>query len=380
MIKMIKMIKTIEILNIPKNKYQNRTIYAPIGAYRKKLKELSPVLTELSHEADKCNSAYGFMPGRNNVMNALVHTHKKYILSLDIENFFDNIKSEMLKDILDEEQISLCFFENTAKQGLPTSPAISNLVFAKIDTLIVEFIKEKFAIYKYSYDMGMEVINGYECSYSRYADDLTFGFGNIKDLNIIKNSVEEILLKHGFNLNSKKTKLQNIDNGRVIITGVAIDSNGTIYPTRKMKRKLRSAYHHQEYAKAIIKGNKSISVDNILHAIRGLRESMRNKLPNEKWIKKLHKELNLDQQFTLFEFSKLIKKLRYHNYLKRLYSYNEEFIIKNYVNVNSIVNMNSKIISIKNQKQKEILLEFDSEKLTCQYLSEIINYKTKLYD
>ena len=68
---------------------------------------------------------------------------------------------------------------------------------------------------------------------------------SIKILFIVKQAVEQF----GFKINTKKTKLQDIRNGRIIITGIAIDKKG-IYPTRKTKKKIRAAKHqynlHQE--------------------------------------------------------------------------------------------------------------------------------------
>lgn len=89
-----------------------------------------------------------------------------------------------------------------------------------------------------------------DCSYSRYADDLTFGFRKLEYKETIELKVIEILSKYSFYLNSKKTKLQRLSGGRIIICGVAIDES-SVYPTRKTLRKIRAAAHQKNYSSLI---------------------------------------------------------------------------------------------------------------------------------
>ena len=368
--------KIVKITKIPKNRYEYRTIYIPLGHYRYQLQVMSKVLTELSLK-NKNNCVHGFMPGRNHVTNAIVHKYKKYILSMDLENFFDHITSDMLKETLSEEQLSLCFIDNIAKQGLPTSPPISNLACMKLDKLILEFLEKKFPKYFYSYDMGMNILRGSICSYSRYADDLTFGFDNIEQFEVIKSEITDIVTQCGFKVNTKKTKLQNIKNGRVIITGVAIDAYGKLHPTRKTKRKLRSAFHHLTSKKDLHLKNKKIS-QNIGNTIKGLRESMKNKLPNERWIKKIYTKLELDKQFSLFEFTRFVNALKVDKVYQK--TSNKQDNVKDYITIDSYLHMNGKIVMIENKHTpKKILLEFESEKISSLKFAEIVTYKNSLY-
>jgi hypothetical protein len=54
--------------------------------------------------------------------------------------------------------------------------------------------------------------------------------------------ITNIVNKAGFKVNKSKTKIQSAKNGRIIITGVAIDNKG-VHPTRKTLKKIRAAKH-----------------------------------------------------------------------------------------------------------------------------------------
>ena len=327
------MVKICEILSIPKSKHTYRQIYKPLGEYKCKLAKLSKKLSNLGIKYDELNVSFGFMPGRNNVMNAIQHSEKPFIVSLDIENFFDNITVEMLEGILSEEELDLCFFNKIARQGLPTSPAVSNLAFSRIDRIIYDFVKS-FTKEEWHNDLWMYV-NVPTCTYSRYADDLTFGCENINEAHSIIKGVRQILTDHGFNINKKKTKIQDIRNGRVIITGVALDSKGRIYPPRYLKRKLRSAKHqlHSKNGHTIGIYNHKVNRhgNNLYYVVKGLRESIKLKLPNELWIKEIIKELNLDlnNQIESDDIKHCISSAQFHIKNRFIKQYSDVFFFKN---------------------------------------------------
>jgi hypothetical protein len=213
-------------VNIPKNNGKFRVIYIVNDKYKQLLKSQLPYLEKRLSELDKTNVNYAFEKGKNCVENALQHIGYSYTLSIDLTDFFDSVKKIHVNEILDRKVIDLCFIEGSPKQGLPTSPLIATIAFLKCDELICGQLK------KYKLDTV----------YTRYADDLTFSFNNKNDNGKILFIAKQAIEQFGFKINTKKTKLQDIRNGRIIITGIAIDKKG-IYPTRKTKKKIRAAEH-----------------------------------------------------------------------------------------------------------------------------------------
>lgn len=234
------------LINIPKGGGNYRSIYIPNWEYMEQLKSYLPYLENRLKDLDTTKANFAFIRGKNCVAHAYQHLGYKYTLSLDIKDFFDHITREHVKGVVPNEMLLLCFIDGAPRQGLPTSPVISNLAFLNVDKEISESL-EKIQV---------------DCCYTRYADDLYFSFDTKRDRKKIEILVERILNKHGFLVNQNKSKLQSISNGRVIITGIALGKDG-VYATRKIKKKIRAAVHQ--------KNRKSE---------RGLIEWSKCKLPN----------------------------------------------------------------------------------------------------
>jgi RNA-directed DNA polymerase len=79
--------KYIEFL-IPKKSGYPRTITAPATALKILQRKLSQVLYSVYKPKD---SVHGFVCGRNVVTNAKQHIRKRFILNLDLEDFFGSI-------------------------------------------------------------------------------------------------------------------------------------------------------------------------------------------------------------------------------------------------------------------------------------------------
>ena len=111
-------------------------------------------------------------------------------------------------------------------QGAPTSPALSNIICYELDEML----------FKLSVDN-----NG---TYTRYADDLTFSFNNITRENIVefKRQVSHILIKCGFTLNTKKTRI--IPPGaRKIVTGLIVNGEKPTIP-KDVRDKIKSDLYY----------------------------------------------------------------------------------------------------------------------------------------
>jgi len=95
---------------------------------------------------------YGSTCRKSNIQNALRHSKNKYFLTIDLKDYFFNIKEEqVLKMYLNNgfsiEMATLLTNLTTYKgflpQGAPTSPAISNLVFVETGVRLFDLCMQK---------------------------------------------------------------------------------------------------------------------------------------------------------------------------------------------------------------------------------------------
>jgi len=242
------MIEKYRTVYLPKSKGQYREIYIIGKPDRDRLRSYLPYLQERIDELDSTCSVVAFRDNRNCAFNAKQHLGYAYTLSLDIEDFFDSVSEKHLKGLVSDEIITECLIEGSPKQGLPTSPQLANIALVEADTKIIEAIQG---------------LVGAEFVYTRYADDLFFSFYDSSYAPLIEQLVGEILKDLGFELNERKTHLQSAQNGRVVITGIALDHK-KIRPTRKTQKKIRAAAH-QGHSKSL----------------RGLQEWASCKLPTQ---------------------------------------------------------------------------------------------------
>jgi hypothetical protein len=221
------MLKRYQNFKISKGNGKYRTIYKVIDLeWKERLKSHIPFLEHRLNELDTHRVSFAFIKGRNCVLNAVQHIGYQYTLSFDLLSFFDSIQKSHLENLVSDAILQDCFIDGAPRQGLPTSPLISNIAFLSCDNEILTALNSLNIDYRYT----------------RYADDLTFSFNSLGEVCQIKSIVREILKNNGFNINDRKTKFQSIKNGRVIITGVALDKD-SIYPTRKTLKKIRAATH-----------------------------------------------------------------------------------------------------------------------------------------
>ena len=115
--------------------------------------------------------AHGFRPKKSIVTNAKIHVENKFLLKLDLKDFFPSISINQVinvfKDLGYSNHVSfflsaICCVEEHLPQGAPTSPALSNIIARHLDNRLLGLAKKM----------------GYR--YTRYADDLAFSGESIK--------------------------------------------------------------------------------------------------------------------------------------------------------------------------------------------------------
>jgi len=179
---------------------------------------------------------------------ASVHCGKKWLMKLDIKDFYNSISEEQIKDVIrhyvelyespnqirsredsDVAQIlSMCTIEGKLPTGAPTSPYIANLLLKDFDCEIEEFCRK------------------YCVSYSRYMDDLFFSTDNPQYiLSLVELEVLRQFKELGFRVNVEKIKyISSNKRQQVLGLGVNNDKPGL---TKEDKRKYRAYFYNILY-------------------------------------------------------------------------------------------------------------------------------------
>lgn len=177
-------------------------------------------------------AAVGFRSGHSVVDNASPHLGKRYVLKMDIHDFFISIRSPRVRETFEKigypENVSkvlgaLCCMYRHLPQGAPTSPSLSNIVGYEMDRKLAALAAE------------------YGLTYTRYADDLTFS-GDVFPKEQIIPRVKQIIRDEKFEPNHKKTRFIN-EYGKKIITGVSITSGVKLTIPKARKREIRKNVH-----------------------------------------------------------------------------------------------------------------------------------------
>ncbi|MFV5316279.1 reverse transcriptase domain-containing protein [Priestia megaterium] len=230
--------KNYRIFKLRKKDGGHRTIYAPetnLAILQKKLSYILSLNYNVHHRA------HGFTRKRDIVTNASEHLDKRYVLNFDLENFFESITFRKVRKMFisyfgfnDKVATTLasicCHPTGFLPQGAATSPIISNIIANGLDKELTRIAKNS----KWS-------------KYTRYADDITFSSNNKKfpqeiaqliDGHIVlSETILNIIQKHGFKINHKKTRLQNHKENQTV-TGITV--NEKLNVNRKYIRRIRS--------------------------------------------------------------------------------------------------------------------------------------------
>lgn len=209
------------IYRVPKGNGKFRVITAPSEELKAFQKELMSYLENYSVH----NSAHGFVRGRSISTNATPHVKNKFVLSMDLKDFFPSVKTDFVKILfeklnIDEKYVDYVTYNGGLPQGSPCSPVISNLFCYDLDVELCILAKN----------------NG--LNYTRYADDLTFS-GKVLPKGFI-NSVKNTVSKYSLIVHPNKTKIM-YQNQRQIVTGVIVNEKLNM-PVEKRK-KMRALNH-----------------------------------------------------------------------------------------------------------------------------------------
>lgn len=223
------------IFKISKKNGSSRTIHAP----NKNLKFLQSRLSRLLYqcffdvhgvpEFPQKQLSHGFQKRRNLSIytNATRHVRRRFVFNADIESFFPSfnfgrVRGYFIKNKhfeLDETVATviahLSCFNNSLPQGAPSSPIISEFITQTLDFRFQALARK------------------YRCTYSRYADDVTFSTNlaefpspiaiqDEKGLWRTGESFERAISSCGFSTNAQKVRMQG-EYQRQATTGLTVN-------------------------------------------------------------------------------------------------------------------------------------------------------------
>jgi len=225
------------VFQIPKSGGGYREIKSPSPHIKKLQQHLCSVLQDCLEEiyGSKSHSkslSHGFRRAHSTQTNASNHKRRRFVFNVDLENFFTSINFGRVRGFFIKSNhfqlhpnaatviAQIACHANALPQGSPASPVISNLIGHILDIRLVKLAKQA------------------NCSYSRYADDLTFSTREKEFPKLIAGrngnhewtpspSLTKLIQDSGFNINPKEVSMQYKD-GRQCVTGLSVNAKVNI--------------------------------------------------------------------------------------------------------------------------------------------------------
>lgn len=238
--------------DIPKRGGGHRRISAPSPELKVLQRKLADRLEAcrkeiVDREKLRDDIAHGFRPGRSIISNAKRHRGRRHVFNVDLSNFFGAINFGRVRGYFIKDKnfalnpkvatilAQIACYDNALPQGSPCSPVLSNLIGHVLDVHLVRLAARE------------------GCTYTRYADDLTFST-NLPEVPAsiaFESNVEphkwlpgkelaRLVTLSGFEINPSKTRMQYCDS-RQEVTGLVV--NRKVNVRSEYRRTVRAMVH-----------------------------------------------------------------------------------------------------------------------------------------
>jgi RNA-directed DNA polymerase len=219
-----------------------RRIDAPIPRLKALQRRLADILYECLREIEESNErknklSHAFRKGYSVITNAKAHKSRRYVLNLDLQNFFPSLNFGRVRGfLLNNNQFKLAepvatllaqiaCNDGTLPQGSPCSPILSELLTHFLDMRLVRLAAKN------------------QCSYTRYADDITFSTNrkifpttlaaSVGEGWVLGDELKSRIEDAGFTINDTKTRMQ-VRSSRQTVTGLTVNEKVNV-PQRYYK-------------------------------------------------------------------------------------------------------------------------------------------------
>lgn len=231
--------------SVAKGPNKVRMISAPDDRLKFLQRKLADKLSKLYRPR---NPVHGFVAERSVKTNALAHLHRRFVVNIDLKEFFPTISQNRVEGMLSSlginAQVSeiiarICCNNGHLPQGAPSSPVLSNMICFRLDKKLMGIAKEA------------------RCIYTRYADDITFSShqpptplfeptlppaGRFSP-DLLAPKVRDVFQQNGFAINPDKAHYAD-RHSRRIVTGLKV--NELLNIDRRYVRNIRAALHSVE--------------------------------------------------------------------------------------------------------------------------------------
>jgi hypothetical protein len=219
-IKLLSMQPNYKEFLVPKGNQKFRIIEAPQKELMQMHREFNLYL-QAAYYIHQTPAAYGFIISvrgetktKNIYENAKCHLGHKYMLKIDLKDFFHQITKQRLYYIFKQKPFhysnntaqilsNLFTYKGRLPMGAPTSPALSNFATVQLDNDLIKWS------------------NKYHITYTRFADDMTFSTNAERFTHSHLDDIAEICKTNNYELQTGKTIFYN-ENDIKEVTGLIL--------------------------------------------------------------------------------------------------------------------------------------------------------------
>ncbi len=231
--------------NIAKGNGKFRLISAPnerLKYFQRKIADSLVSIYRIRHPV------HGFVNGKSVKTNAASHLKGKFLLNIDLKDFFPTITENRVDGLFQSLGINsrvaqilarICCNNGCLPQGAPSSPIISNMICFRLDKDLLSLAKAA------------------RCIYTRYADDISFSSyrpltGMFESAlpptgktspDLLSPDLIRAIENNGFHIHPEKIHYAD-RNSRRTVTGIKINEGLNV--NRRFVRNLRAALHSVE--------------------------------------------------------------------------------------------------------------------------------------
>lgn len=231
---------------IKKHNGKMRTIYAPDERIKSALRKVNKIL-QIAYDDRNSDFQVAYKAGKSIKDNASPHRNNKYIMKVDISDFFPSCKKDMVKKYIEflfkgknthpdliERFLNIITVDDGLFIGSPVSGTLANVIISGAVNHI------------------HNICNKYDITFTVYADDMCFS--SVKYLS--KEFVESIfkLAFEEYNLDTLKINPEKTHGGTGTnrhITGISFNQTSQTVCRRSKYRELRAVLHSLSQGKEV---------------------------------------------------------------------------------------------------------------------------------